>query len=202
VPIILETLTMSRIFLRLALLLSVSVIAACNMANIGPSTTASSTASSHAELVRDARQALNNLYATTPRARELHASSYGILIFPGVMKAGLLVGGEGGNGVLFSKEGKVLGYYNVSALSYGFQAGAQNFSEAMFLMTPGAKRYLDSSDGWSIGSGPSVVVADTGMAVDLSTTTERSDVYAFVFGQSGLMAGLGVQGQKITRLTD
>ncbi|WP_233271575.1 lipid-binding SYLF domain-containing protein [Paraburkholderia acidiphila] len=67
----------------------------------------------------------------------------------------------------------MLGYYNVSALSYGLQAGAQNFSEAMSLMTPGAKQYLDSSD-----------------------------VYAFVFGQTGLMAGLGVQGQKITKLTE
>jgi lipid-binding SYLF domain-containing protein len=193
---------MSRIFLRLALLLSVSFVAACNMTTTGLSTISASSASSHAQLVRDARQALDNLYATTPHARELHANSYGILIFPGVIKAGLLVGGEGGNGVLLAKDGKVLGYYNVSALSYGFQAGAQDFSEAMFLMTPGAKRYLDSSDGWSVGTGPSVVIADAGIAKDFSTTTERSDVYAFVFGQSGLMAGLGVQGQKITRLAN
>lgn len=62
----------------------------------------------------------------------------------------------------------MLGYYNVSALSYG----------------------------------PSVVLADTGMAKGFSTTTVRSDVYAFVFGQTGLMAGLGVQGQKITKLTE
>ncbi len=145
---------------------------------------------------------MNSLYASTPHAKSLADNSFGILIFPGILKAGFLVGGAGGDGVLFSKDGRVLGYYNVSALSYGLQAGAQNFSEAMFLMTPGAKQYLDSSDGWSVGAGPSVVLADTGMAKDFSTTTVRSDVYAFVFGQTGLMAGLGVQGQKITKLTE
>jgi lipid-binding SYLF domain-containing protein len=70
----------------------------------------------------------------------------------------------------------------------------------MFLMTPKAREYLDSSAGWSVGMGPNVVVAKAGMAKDLSTTTLRSDVYAFMFGQTGLMAGLGVQGQKITKL--
>lgn len=191
---------MPQKILRFAVLLSALFIAACSTTVTGPSTSTSSNTSSRAQLVRDARQAMDNLYATTPRAKELSANSSGVLIFPDVLKAGLLVGGAGGDGVLFSNNGEVLGYYNVSALSYGLQAGAQKFSEAMFLMTPGAKQYLNSSDGWSVGSGPSIVVADTGMGKDFSTTTARSDVYAFIFGQAGLMAGIGVQGQKITRL--
>ncbi len=70
--------------------------------------------------------------------------------------------------------GKVLDYYNATALSYGFQAGAQKFSQAMFLMNDNAKKYLDSADGWSIGMGPSVVVVDEGVAKSMTTTTLQS----------------------------
>ncbi|MEW6339146.1 MAG: lipid-binding SYLF domain-containing protein [Paraburkholderia sp.] len=181
--------------LRIAALFALLFVAACS--DMGGS---SGSASSRADLERDARKALNTLYTTTPRSKELAAHSVGVLVFPDILKAGLLVGGSGGNGVLFAPDGHVLGYYNVTSLSYGLQAGAQSFSEAMVLMKPSALDYLNNtSDGWSVGAGPSVVVADSGMASDVSSTTARSDVYAFIFGQSGLMAGLGVQGQKITR---
>lgn len=191
--------------LRIAALLSAVFFAACSTTATTSSTSASSAttaASTRAQLERDARTALNQLYASTPHARELGAKSAGVLVFPSILKAGLLLGGSGGNGVLFGNDGRVMGYYNASAVSWGLQAGAQQFSEAMFLMTPQAKQYLDNSDGWSIGTGPSVVVADSGMGTDFSTTTARSDVYAFIYGQEGLMAGLSVQGQKITRLND
>ena len=102
---------------------------------------------------------------------------------------------------MFGPDGKVLGYYNATALSYGLQAGAQSFPQAMFLMTPAALSYLNSSDGWSVGMGPSVVVVDEGTAKSMTTTTLQSDVYAFIFGQEGLMAGLGVQGRRSPRLS-
>lgn len=193
---------MSLKSVRVAALLSTLLIAACSTSLTGTPTSTVSEASSRAQLEQAAREALNTLYETTPGARALSSKSAGILVFPQVLKAGLLVGGSSGNGVLFSARGKVLGYYNSSAVSWGLQAGAQNFSEAMFMMTHESMQYLDTSDGWSVGMGPSVVVADSGMAKDLTTTTGRSDVYAFIYGQSGLMAGLGVQGQKITRLSE
>jgi lipid-binding SYLF domain-containing protein len=77
----------------------------------------------------------------------------------------------------------------------------QSFSEAMFLMSDSAVSYLNSSDGWSVGVGPSVVVVDAGMGKSMTSTTLKSDVYAFIFGQQGLMAGMGVQGQKISKYT-
>ncbi|MFD1555355.1 YSC84-related protein [Paraburkholderia silviterrae] len=193
---------MSLRSVRIATLLSALLVAACSTTLTNSPTSATSAASSRAQLEQAARKALNTLYETTPAARALGSKSAGILVFPSVLKAGFLFGGSGGNGVLFSARGEVLGYYNSSALSWGLQAGAQNFSEAMFLMTPQSMQYLDNSAGWSVGVGPSVVVADSGMATDLSTTTARSDVYAFIYGQSGIMAGLGVQGQKITRLNE
>ncbi len=80
------------------------------------------------------------------------------------------------------------------------QAGVQSFSYALFFMDNASLNYLNRSEGWEIGVGPSIVVVDQGMAKSLTTTTVKSGVYAFIFGQKGLMAGLGLQGSKISRI--
>jgi lipid-binding SYLF domain-containing protein len=84
--------------------------------------------------------------------------------------------------------------------SYGLQAGLQRYGYVLFFMTDSALAYLDRSDGWELGTGPSIVVADKGMAAGISKTTAGVDVYAFFFDQEGLMAGLGLQGTKITEV--
>lgn len=145
-----------------------------------------------------ASTALHDLYASQPKARELGKKARAILIFPRIYKAGLLVGAQTGNGVLRT-DGKPTAYYNITAASYGLQAGVQWFSLAMFFMNAPALGYLDKSDGWAIGTGPSVVVIDKGAARNFTSTTLTQDVYAIPFGQNGLMAGLGIEGSKITR---
>jgi lipid-binding SYLF domain-containing protein len=152
-------------------------------------------------LERDARGALSKLTSTVPAAKSLSGKATAVLVFPSVTKAGLGVGGQYGDGVLF-KGGKVAGYYNTSGASYGLQAGAQQFGYAMFLMNDKAVSALGANEGFEVGVGPSVVVVDEGMAKTTTTTTAKDDIYAFIFGQKGLMAGLGVQGNKITRLKD
>jgi lipid-binding SYLF domain-containing protein len=186
-------------FLRLVAMVPI-VLTAVACTNMGTSSSSASSPASpgRPELEQKARDAYKTLIATTPKADDLRNKATAVLVFPGIVKAGLLVGGQEGDGVLFDPSGKVLGYYNLTAVSYGLQAGAQSFSQAMFLMTPAALNYLNSSQGWSVGVGPSVVVMDEGTARTMTTTTMQSDVYAFIFGQSGLMAGMGVQGQKIT----
>ena len=144
--------------------------------------------------------ALEKLYAASPVAKELSTIAKGILVFPDVIKAGLMVGAQYGQGAL-RVNGKTTGYYNTVAASYGLQAGAQSFGYAMFLMTEEAVAYLDKSGGWEVGVGPSLVVVDEGVARNLSTSTAKDDIYAFIFGQKGLMAGIGLQGSKITRIT-
>lgn len=156
-------------------------------------------AASAAELDRDANAAMAKLYEKVPAAKTLGRDAKAVLIFPSVVKGGLVVGGQYGDGVL-RKGGKTVGYYNTAAVSYGLQAGAQSFGYALFFMTDSALKYLDQSEGWEVGVGPSLVVLDEGAARSLSTTTAREDVYAFIFGQQGLMAGLGLQGSKITRI--
>ncbi len=152
-------------------------------------------------LERDARAALQKLTGSVPAAKSLSQSATAVLVFPTITKAGLGVGGQFGDGVLF-KGGKVAGYFNTSGASYGLQAGAQQFGYAMFLMNEKAVGALGANEGFEVGVGPSVVVMDEGKAKTLTTTTAKDDIYAFIFGQKGLMAGLGMQGNKITRLKD
>lgn len=154
------------------------------------------------ELVAKSRAALQQLFDTTPKAKELQSQAKAVVVFPDIVKAGLIVGAEGGKGVMFAPDGKVLGYYRARAVSYGLQGGAQSFSEAMFLMSDSAITSLTSGAGLSVGTGPSVVVVDAGMARSLTTTTMKSDVYAFIYGQQGLMAGLGLQGQRIVKFDE
>ncbi len=156
-------------------------------------------AASAAAIDQDVDAALSKLFETTPVAKELAGKAKGILLFPNVVKAGFIVGAQYGDGAL-RKKGKTVGYYNIVAGSYGLQAGAQAFGYAMLLMTDSAVSYLEKSKGWEIGVGPSIVIVDEGMAKTLTTTTLKDDVYGFIFGQQGLMAGLGLQGSKITRI--
>lgn len=143
--------------------------------------------------------ALRTLYAAQPKARDLGNRAKAILVFPKILKAGLLIGGQGGDGAL-RVGGRTAGYYNIAAASFGLQLGAQTFSYALFFMTDAALKYLQNSNGWAIGSGPSVVVMDKGTAASMTSTTLTQDVYAFPFGQRGLMAGLGLEGSKITHI--
>lgn len=144
--------------------------------------------------------ALAKLYAGSPAAVEIAKVAKGVLVFPEVVKGGFIVGGQFGNGAL-RKDGKTAGYYNTVAASYGLQAGVESFGYALFFVTDAGLSYLDKSEGWEIGVGPTLTIVDEGFAKSLSTTTLKEDIYAFFFDQKGLMAGIGLQGSKITRIT-
>lgn len=156
-------------------------------------------AASKAQIDRDVDAALQQLFDSTPAAKKLAAEAKAILVFPSIVKLGFIIGVQGGNGAL-RENGMTVGYYNTAAASYGLQAGIQEFGYALFFMSDSALQYLNKSDGWEIGVGPSIVIVDAGVARTLTTTTARKDIYAFIFSQKGLMAGLGLQGTKITRI--
>ena len=149
------------------------------------------------EINAAAEAALQTLYTETPAARGIAGESQAILVFPEVTKAGLIVGGQFGNGVLLRND-QPSGHYNIAAASIGYQAGVQTFSYVMMFIEEDALNYLDSADGWEVGIGPSVVAVDQGLAGSLTTATLKDAVYSFTFGQEGLMAGAGLQGSKIT----
>ncbi|EWM45126.1 putative twin-arginine translocation pathway signal 2 [Bordetella holmesii 70147] len=150
------------------------------------------------QLRAQAAQALQHLYVKVPGSAELGEKAEAVLVFPKIYKAGFVVGGEHGKGVLF-KGKEVVGYYDISAMSVGLQAGAQMFSYALFFMNRTSLDYLAKSDGWALGSGPSVVLWDKSFASSVSTTTLSQDVFAVPFGGQGLMAGMGLEGSKISR---
>jgi len=163
-------------------------------------TTPRADATPAAQLRRESAEALEKLYETKPGTRELGDKAVAILVFPSVIKAGFMIGGQRGDGVLF-KKGQAAGYFNTTSASYGFQAGVSKFSYALFLMDQKALDSLYQADGFELGAAPSLVVADEGFTSDLSTKTLQKGIYAFFFGQKGLMAGISVQGTKITEFT-
>ena len=116
-----------------------------------------------------------------------------------MVKAGLVFGGAYGEGVL-KRGSKVDGYYNSVTGSWGLQAGGQSYGYAVFLMSEKAVSYIHRSQGWEIGTGPTVVVVNEGVAKNLSTSTLKDDAYAFIFDQQGLMAGVSIEGTKISRI--
>ena len=158
-------------------------------------------AADRAKLARSAEESLRSLCAGNTAAKLLNDKARAVLVFPSIVKAGFMFGGQMGDGALL-KGGRVAGYYNSVAASYGLQAGLQVFGYALFFMNDAALAYLDKSEGWELGVGPSIVVVDAGIGKSLTSTTITQDVYAFIFDQKGLMAGIGIQGSKITKLSN
>jgi lipid-binding SYLF domain-containing protein len=156
-------------------------------------------ASSAEDLNKDVDQALQTLYRTNPIAAGVAKQSRAVLVFPNIVKAGLIFGGAYGEGAL-KEGGRVRSYYNSFSGSWGLQAGAQSYGYAVFLMNQKAVDYLDRSEGWEIGVGPTVVLVNEGVAKNLSTTTLKDDAYAFIFDQKGLMAGLTIEGTKVSKI--
>jgi lipid-binding SYLF domain-containing protein len=186
-------------------LLSLSTFVALGSLLLGscahePVTKANASQANARQIARDSREALDRLYAENPAARKIGRNSAGVLVFPHILKGGFIIGAEGGNGALFGRNGQVLRYYQTAGASYGLQAGVQKFGYALFLVHPSDLRNLDSADGWEVGSSPSLVVVDRGVAGSLTTKTVDKGVYAFAFDQKGLMAGLSLKGSKITRI--
>ena len=152
-----------------------------------------------AELTADSQKSLAELTAKVPLAKSLAPKAHAILVFPGVKKAGLGIGGQYGEGALL-KGGKSTAFYKTTGASFGLQAGGQEYGYAMFFMNAKALAQLDNAKGFEVGVGPSYVLVDEGKGKSTTTTTIDKDIYAFIFSQKGLMAGLGIQGNKITKI--
>jgi lipid-binding SYLF domain-containing protein len=166
----------------------------------GPSLAQDTGKTKPSELANRSRAALEQLYATAPLAKGLPPKAHAVLVFPEITKAGFGVGGQYGEGTLL-KNGEAVAYYNTTGASFGMHFGAQRYGYAMFFMDAKALDAIDSAQGFEVGVGPTLVVADEGMAKTTSTNALKDDIYAFVFGQKGLMAGVGLQGNKITKIT-
>jgi len=176
----------------LALMFAMASMVSMSVLNLASAATAG-------DLDKDSRQALQTLYKSEPVAETLSRTAKAVLVFPNIVKAGLVFGGSYGEGELI-KDSKVVDYYNTVTGSVGVQIGAQSYGYAVFLMTDEAVNYIEKTKGWEIGVGPTVVVVDEGVAKNLSTSSLKDDAYAFIFSQQGLMAGVSIEGTKISKI--
>jgi len=156
-------------------------------------------AASASEIDRSVTASLRTLYNNNQGAKAFADKAVGELVFLNIVKGGFIIAGQFGDGAL-RKNGKTVAYYRSLAASYGFQAGVQAFGYVLFFMDDASVKYLDNSEGFELGVGPSLVVLDAGFGKNMSTTTLQKGVYAFIFDQKGLMGGMGIQGTKITRI--
>jgi len=157
-------------------------------------------AAGRAEIDYDVHVAMQRLRALDAKTRALVGHAIAILMFPNIVKGGFIVAGQYGEGALIEHD-KTTGYYNIAAGSLGLQAGGQAFSYALLFFRRSALDYLKKNDGWSIGTGPSIVVWDAGGAASVTNVTVTQDVVAVPFGLKGLMAGINLEGSKISRIS-
>ena len=174
-------------------------VAAAIIALTGGGAPAAVFAASASEINAKVNTALAKLYKTEPGAQTLANKARGVLCFPDIVKGGFIVAGQYGDGAL-RKGGKTVAYYRSLEASVGFQAGAESFSYALMFMDNDSLAWLDKSDGWEIGTGPTITVLDMGFSKNFSSTTLQKGVYAFIYGQKGLMGGISLQGTKITKI--
>jgi lipid-binding SYLF domain-containing protein len=170
----------------------VTLLAATSMARVAQAATAS-------EIDTKVNGTLEQFKSTVPGGAEFLGKASGALVFPTITKAGLVIGGEFGEGAL-RVGGKTVDYYNIASASFGFQIGAQQYSIVMVIMNDEALKEFRESKGWEAGVDGSVAVAEWGAGDDINTKTFKDPIVAFVFGNKGLMAGVSIEGSKITKI--
>ena len=156
-------------------------------------------AGSKAEIDAKVAQAIEDFYKQTSAGKTLAQKAAGMLVFPEVIKAGIGVGGEYGEGALVIK-GNPAAYYSTAAASIGFQLGAQVKSQVILFMNPKVLADFRKSQGWKAGVDGSVALATLGAGGEISTDTIKEPIIGFIFSNKGLMYNLTFEGSKITRL--
>lgn len=156
-------------------------------------------AASKVEIDAKVQAAIGEFYKQTGAGRELARKAAGMLVFPEVLKAGIGVGGEYGEGALLVK-GKTTGYYSTAAASIGFQLGAQMKSQIILFMNAQALDKFRKSDGWKAGVDGSVALATLGAGGEITTDTAKQPIIGFIFSNKGLMYNLTFEGAKMTRI--
>lgn len=161
--------------------------------------TSSVIAASAAELNRDADETLKLFSEEISGGDVFINQAAGYLVFPRVIKVGIGVGGETGEGVL-RVGGQTVDYYRTTSGSIGFQLGAQAKSIVIAFMTKEALQKFRESEGWKVGVDGSVALIDLGAGKTIDTDNIRDPVVGFIFGSKGLMYNLTLEGSKFSKL--
>ncbi len=156
-------------------------------------------AASKDEINAEVRAAINAFHKHTPAGSELSKNASAMLVFPNVIKAGIGIGGEYGEGALLVK-GKTVAYYNIASASIGFQLGAQARSQIVLFMNDKVLAEFRKSEGWKAGVDGSVALATLGAGGAIDSETAKQPIIGFIFSNKGLMYNLTFEGSKISKL--
>jgi lipid-binding SYLF domain-containing protein len=161
--------------------------------------TSGATAATRQEIDGKVDLALERFYAEVPAGAATAKSAKGVLVFPNVVKAGFGIGGEYGVGAL-RVDGASVDYYSTTAASVGLQIGAEQKTIVLCFMTDEALAAFRKSNGFEVGVDGSVAVVDSGAGGAIGSTMAKGPVVGFVFGRSGLMANISLEGAKISKI--
>lgn len=182
-----------------ALAASGLALAGCTTTPLGSSNSAAQNAAKRNAIDASVDATLSRLYGTVSGSQELLSKARGVLVFPNVIAAGFWIGGQYGTGAL-RVNGRTSGYYSTVAGSFGLQIGAQSKAIIFAFMNEGALDSFVRSRGWSAGADATVAVVTVGANGNVDTSTAMSPVEAFVLTNAGLMAGVSLEGVKVSRL--
>jgi lipid-binding SYLF domain-containing protein len=181
--------SMSAIFVGLFSLLSIVALIIPNGA----------LAATKKEINASVDVALERFASDVRGADEFLNASKGVLVIPRIIQAGFIIGGKYGNGAL-RIEGKTIGYYNMAAASAGLQVGAQESNIILCFMDKTVLNKFRKSKGWQVGVDGTVALVTIGAGGSVDTTKLKEPIVGFVFGQAGLMAGVSLEGLKLTKI--
>jgi len=174
-------------------------LAGCTTTPLGSQNSASQNAAKRNSIDAGVDATLARLYNSVSGSQELISKSSGVLVFPQVLAAGFWIGGQYGTGAL-RVGGRTTGYYSTVAGSFGLQIGAQSKAIIFAFMNPVALDAFTNSQGWSAGADATVALVTVGANGNVDTSTATSPVEAFVLTNAGLMAGVSLEGVKVSRL--
>jgi lipid-binding SYLF domain-containing protein len=182
---------------RILSVLAVFLVLACGCTTTGPSSGDPDTRRRSIDAEVD--NALARLYGQVEGSQQLVGRAKGVLVFPSVMEAGFIVGASRGQGAL-RIGGKTKSYHATTSGSFGLQAGAQSTAVFLLFMTDDALRQFQNSSGWTVGADASVTLISVGASAQVTTATAQQPVIGYVLSNRGLMAGISLDGARITRL--
>ncbi|CAG9224713.1 conserved exported hypothetical protein [Paraburkholderia tropica] len=179
--------------------LTTLALGACTTTSASAGDAAAENIRARRDINNDVDAALAKLYRTVKGSRELIGKARGVLVFPDVVGAGFGVGGQYGRGAL-RVSGRTIGYFSTTSGSFGMQVGAQSRAIFYAFMTQGALDRFKRSSGWAAGADATVALVKMGANGTLDTTTAINPIEAIVLTNAGLMAGVSLEGSKVSRL--
>ena len=179
---------------RMGLLASLVAMAIVAPLQVAPAATP-------AEVDSNVEFAMKRLYSEVKGSEDVIKKASGVLVFPKVIKAGFVIAGEGGQGALLI-HGKIVAHYDIMSASVGFQGGAEKKDIIMAFMDADSLKKFRASNGWKAGADGSVTLINVGANAKVDLTKINQPIVGFVVGQSGLMAGVSLDGSKITKAKD